>query len=140
MRLGATCAVVVGLLACAAPAAAQAPVPATPQTQSLDPQAPPGAPPHWLPNERWVMQHWLPFDEARLYALLHSSRGEVWRWLRDDTRTLADLARAKGWDPAALARELVSPWNGTLRDPRKLATLEARALRTLTQGHLSQHI
>jgi hypothetical protein len=104
MRPGATCAVVAGLLAFAAPAAAQAPGPAKPQTQSLDSEAPPGAPPHWLPNERWVMQHWLPFDEARLYALLHSSRGEVWRWLRDDTRTLADLARERGWDPQDLAR------------------------------------
>src|SRR5439155_21484648 len=38
------------------------------------------------------------------------------------------------------ARELVLPWNGRLHDPAKLAVLQDRALRTLTQGHLSQHM
>jgi Tol biopolymer transport system component len=136
MRL--VCAVIAGLLLLAAPAAAQAP--AKPQTTSLDSEAPAGAPPHWLPNEAWVMQHWLPFDEERLYSLLHSSRGEVWRWLRDDTRNLAGLARERGWQPEALARELVAPWRGKLSDPSRLALLQSRALRVLTQGHLSQHI
>lgn len=136
MRL--VCAVIAGLLVLAAPAAAQ--VPAKPQTASLDSEAPPGAPPHWLPNEAWVMQHWLPFDETRLYALMGSSRGEVWAWLRDDTRNLAALARQRGWRPEALARELVAPWRGKLADPSRLALLQSRALRVLTQGHLSQHI
>src|SRR3954465_2934250 len=117
-----TLCVIVLTLALAAPAAAQTQAPAKPQTKSLDSEAPPGAPPHWLPGEQWVMQHWLPYDETRLYALLPASRGEGWGGLRAAPRTVADLARAKGWDPAALARELVSPWNGTLRDPRKLAT------------------
>lgn len=121
------------------PAAADAQV-AKPQTTSLDSEAPPGSPPHWLPNETWVMQHWLPYDETRLYALLGVTRGDIWRWLRDDTRSLADLARSRGKDPAALARELVAPWRGKLREPHRLALLESRALRTLTQGHLSQHI
>jgi Tol biopolymer transport system component len=136
MRL--VCAVIAGLLLLVTPAAAQAP--AKPQTASLDSEAPPGSPPHWLPNEAWVMQHWLPFDEERLYSLLHSSRGEVWRWLRDDTRSLAGLARERGWQPEALARELVAPWRGKLADPSRLALLQSRALRVLTQGHLSQHI
>ena len=121
-------------------APAQAPVPAKPQTASLDSEAPPGSPPHWLPNEEWVMQHWLPYDEVRLYRLLRADRGTVWRWLRDDTRALADLARERGWDPAELARELVAPWRGKLEDPNRLALLERRALRTLTQGHLAQHV
>src|SRR4051794_14366999 len=121
--------------ALAAPASAQT----TPQTTSLDSEAPPGSPPHWLPNEPWVMQHWLPYDETRLYSLLGITRGDVWRWLRDDTRNLAGLAALHGWnDPHALARELVAPWH--LRDPKRRAVLESRALRTLTQGHLSQHI
>jgi Tol biopolymer transport system component len=136
MRLA--CAVIAGLLLVATPAAGQAP--AKPQTTSLDSEAPAGAPPHWLPNERWVMQHWLPFDEQRLYSLLHSSRGEVWRWLRDDTRNIAGLARERGWQPEALARELVAPWRGKLTEPSRLALLQSRALRVLTQGHLSQHI
>ena len=136
MRL--VCAVIAGLLLLATSAAAQGP--AKPQTTSLDSEAPAGAPPHWLPNEAWVMQHWLPFDEERLYALLHSSRGEVWGWLRDDTRNLAALARQRGWQPEALARQLVAPWRGKLEDPSRLALLQSRALRVLTQGHLSQHI
>ncbi len=138
MRLLALAVVVVGLSA--PPALAQRQAPAKPQTQSLDSEAPPGSPPHWLPNEPWVMQHWLPYDEQRLYALLGVTRGDVWRWLRDDTRTLADLARVRGWEPAALARELVKPWRGHLREPARLGLLESRALRTLTQGHLSQHL
>ena len=121
-------------------APAQPPLPAKPQTESLDSEAPRGAPPHWLPNEPWVMQHWLPYDEERLYRLLRADRGTVWRWLRDDTRALADLAIERGWDPAELARELVAPWRGKLADPSRLALLERRALRTLTQGHLAQHV
>jgi Tol biopolymer transport system component len=131
-------------IACAtAPATvanAQVQAPAKPQTQSLDSEAPKGAPPHWLPSEPWVMQHWLPYDERRLYALLEIDRGDVWRWLRDDTRSLADLARLRGRQPEALAAALVAPWRQKLRDPARLATLERRALRTLTQGHLAQHI
>jgi Tol biopolymer transport system component len=133
-------AVIVLVLVIAAPAAAQVQVPAKPQTKSLDSEAPPGAPPHWLPSEMWVMQHWLPYDETRLYALLGVTRGDVWRWLRDDTRTLAQLTQLRGWQPAALARELVAPWRGHLREPARLAILQSRALRTLTQGHLSQHM
>ena len=128
------------LFGVAAAAPAQTPVPAEPQTRSLDSEAPPGAPPHWLPNEEWVMQHWLPYDEERLYRLLRMKRATVWRWLRDDTRALADLAVERGWDPAELARELVAPWEGRLVDPHRLALLERRALRTLTQGHLAQHV
>src|SRR3954463_4607592 len=121
-----------------APALAQG---AKPQTTSLDSEAPPGSPPHWLPNETWVMQHWLPYDETRLYALLGVSRGDVWRWLRDDTRNLAGLAAEHGGsDPEKLASALVAPWRGHLREPGRLALLQSRARRTLTQGHLSQHI
>src|SRR5215210_2734288 len=127
-------------LTAAAPAAAQVQLPAKPQTASLDSDAPPGAPPHWLPGEQWVMQHWLPYDEERLYSLLGVDRGVIWRLLRDDTRTLAQLEQERGWEPEALARELVEPWRGELRDPERLALLERRALRTLTQGHLAQHL
>jgi Tol biopolymer transport system component len=131
-------AVLVVFLVFAAPASAQV---AKPQTVSLDSEAPPGAPPHWLPNEPWVMNHWLPYDETRLYALLGVTRGDLWRWLRDDTRNLAGLAAQHGYaDPVVLARALVAPWQGTLHEPRRMALLEKRALSTLTQGHLAQHI
>ena len=124
----------------AAPAAAQLQVPARTQTTSLDSEAPKGAPPHWLPGETWVMMHWLPYDEERLYALLGADRGTIWRQLRDDTRNLAQLAEQRGWEPHALARELVAPWRSQLRDPARLALLERRALLTLTQGHMAQHM
>ena len=141
MRVTRMPAVILAVLAIAAtPAAAQVQLPAKPQTASLDSDAPPGSPPHWLPSEPWVMQHWLPYDERRLYPLLGVDRGVIWRLLRDDTRTLAQLAQERGWEPQALARELVAPWRGKLRDPARLALLEKRALRTLTQGHLSQHL
>ena len=134
-------ALILAFLAFAAtPAVAQVQLPAQPQTASLDSDAPPGSPPHWLPGEQWVMQHWLPYDEERLYSLLGVDRGVIWRYLRDDTRNLAQLAQERGREPADLARELVAPWRGQLRDPDRLALLEKRALRTLTQGHLSQHL
>src|SRR5215211_1402735 len=133
-------AVLLGALAAPPAVQAQSPLPAKPQTASLDSEAPPGAPPHWLPGEQWVMQHWLPYDEERLYSLLGVDRGVIWRLLRDDTRNLAQLAEERGWEPRALARELVAPWRAELRDPDRLALLERRALRTLTQGHLAQHL
>jgi len=128
------------LTGCPGVAAAQVQAPAKPQTASLDSEAPPGAPPHWLPGDSWVMQHWLPYDERRLYRLLGVDRGDIWRWLRDDTRPLADLVRLHGWDPAELAHALVEPWRRELADPPRLALLEKRALLTLTQGHLAQHL
>ena len=135
-------AAVIGLavLGGVAPATAGTVRPAAPQTVSLDSEAPPGSPPHWLPSEEWVMQHWLPYDEDRLHELLGIGRGDVWRWLRDDTRSLAQLAALHGWQPGDLARELVAPWKGRLREPARLELLERRALRTLTQGHLAQHV
>src|SRR3954451_24601885 len=80
---------------------------------SFDSLAPPGAPAHWLPPEDWVYNHWLPYDEGRLYALLGVTRGDVWRQLRDDHHTLAELAKAHGWpSPESLAAALVAPRRG----------------------------
>jgi len=115
-------------LLCAVPAAAQ------------DPDAPAGALAHWLPNERWVYQHWLPYDERRLERLLGVDRGAIWRHLRDDhAHSLAQLARRRGMRPGALATRLVAPRRGRV-PARRVALLRSRALRTLTQGHLAQHI
>jgi hypothetical protein len=99
-----------------------------------------GAPPHWLPNERWVMQHWLPYDEERLYSLLGVDRGEVWRWLRDDTRNLAGLARERGWQPEALARELVAPWRGSSTSRAPGAAAVARAARAHAGPPVAAHL
>ncbi|HEX8123066.1 MAG TPA: hypothetical protein VF549_17580 [Solirubrobacteraceae bacterium] len=111
---------------------------AAPAARAQDSAAPPGALPHWLPTEQWVYQHWLPFDEERLYALLDADRGAIWRHLRDDAQhDLAQLARERGLRPRALARRLVATRDVS---PRKRAELERRAFRVLTQGHMSQHI
>lgn len=106
--------------------------------QAQDPEAPSGAPKHWLANEPWINYLWLPYEEARLYELIGYSRGEVFRWVRDE-RTMAELAAKKGWTPRKLAEALVEPRRGQVR-PAMLRELADRAERTLTQGHLGQHI
>src|SRR3954466_2635681 len=79
-------------------------------TRSPDSLAPKGAPAHWLPPEPWVYNHWLPFDERRLYRLLGHTREQLWQQLRDDRRTLAELAARRGWpQPSRLAAALVAP-------------------------------
>jgi len=105
-----------------------------------DSDAPPGSAPHWLPHDSWVHLHWVPFDERRLQALLHTGRPGLWRWLRDDTQTLAQLGRRHGYASAgALATALVAPRKHHVPAAR-LRVLRARTLRVLVQGHLSQHL
>ncbi len=107
---------------------------------SSDSEAPVKAPAHWLPPEDWVYNHWLPFDEDRLNELLGVTRGRIWRQLRDDRHTLAELAAQHGWsDPDKLATALVAPRAADVSSGT-LALLRSRAQRTLTQGHLSQHL
>jgi Tol biopolymer transport system component/plastocyanin len=115
-------------------------LPAVAAAKSNDSLAPTDAPPHWLPPEPWVYNHWIPYDEGRLYALLHITREQLWQQLRDDHRNVADLARRHGWrDPQRLAAALVAPWRGRV-GPQRLSVLRGRALRTITQGHLAQHL
>jgi Tol biopolymer transport system component/plastocyanin len=110
------------------------------QKASFDSEAPVTAPAHWLPPEDWVYNHWLPYDERRLYTLLGVSRGAIWRQLRDDRHNLAQLAARHGWpEPAKLAAALVAPRRGEV-SAVVFATLRSRARRTITQGHLSQHL
>lgn len=110
------------------------------QKASFDSLAPARAPAHWLPPEDWVYNHWLPYDEGRLYALLGVTRGDIWRQLRDDHHTIAELAAEHGWrDPATLAAALVAPRRAAV-PARMYRQLRARALRTITQGHLAQHL
>jgi Tol biopolymer transport system component len=135
------------LIACAGAAAARAQepalddaVPAPVGGRPPDSDAPPGSPPHWLPHDMWVHLHWVPFDEARLQSVLHSSRAELWSWLRDDTQTLAQLGAQRGHpSPHELAATLVAPRAGDV-SAAMLRRLRARTLRVLVQGHLSQHL
>ena len=72
-------------------------------------------------------------------TLIHSDRAEVDAWL-DDHRTLGQLARKRGWtSQRKLAHALVAPRLKAVR-PAMRAVLERRALETLTQGHLSNHM
>lgn len=117
-------------------AAAFAAVPAG----ARDSQAPPGASHRWLPCEDWVMYHWLPYDERSLLRALRIDRDALRRWMRNDREhTIAQLARRRGLDPEDLAASLVAAWapdaSGEWGDE-----LRDRALRTLTQGHLAQHL
>src|SRR3954471_3682349 len=109
-------------------------------TKSPASAPPPNAPAHWLPPEAWVYNHWLPYDETRLYALLGITRVGLWEQLRDDHRTLAQLAARHGWpDPRRLAAALTAPEAASVGSARA-RVLRERALRTITQGHLAQHL
>ena len=110
-------------------------------SRATDPEAPHHAPAHWLPNEEWVWQHWLPYDEGRLYSLLNITRGDLWRQMRDDSRTVMQLAERRGWKGGAgpLAAALVAPRRAQV-SPARFKQLRSRARRTITQGHLAQHI
>ena len=105
-----------------------------------DSAAPANAPGDWLPQEEWVMERWLPYDEARLYAILRITRRDLRRWLaNDERRTLGQLAHVRGVPVRGLAERLVEPRRAAVT-ARVYGALVARARRTLTQGHLSQHV
>ncbi|MDQ3933985.1 MAG: hypothetical protein M3340_05070 [Actinomycetota bacterium] len=122
-------AIAVLALACALPAAASA----------HDSLAPRGAEHRWLPSERWVQKHWMPFDESRLYELLGVDTRAVFQWLSNDHRTLAQLARRRGVSPRPLAKRLMEPRRESL-SRREYRLLRSRTERVLTQGHLAQHV
>ena len=105
-----------------------------------DPLAPEGADPRWLPCEDWVMYHWIPYDESHLFSMLAMDRAAVERWLEDDdVHSLAQLVRRRGLDPAEVAQDLVSAWAGQASEQQRLVLVD-RASRTLTEGHLAQHV
>jgi hypothetical protein len=107
---------------------------------AADSHAPKGARLDWLPSDEWVMSGWLPFDEARLDAVVKTDHAELVSWL-DDHRTLAQLARAHGVAGSvdALAHRLVAPRLAGVR-PALRPVLERRARTMLTQAHLSRHV
>ncbi len=115
---------------------------ATP-AQAADSLAPAGAPRTWLPNEPWVMEHWLPYDEGALLRVLHMSRDDVRRYFQGNrlevVPPLAQIARRRGISPRRLAARLVRQWHPRVTH-RRLVLLVDRATRSLTQGHLLQHM
>jgi hypothetical protein len=110
-----------------------------PAAAAHDSHAPAGARHAWLPPEAWVYEHWLPFDQARLERALGLRGRQLEAYLFNDHHTLADLARHRGIDVAALADHLLEPWSPPLA-PDRLAVLRERTIRVLTQGHLAQHM
>jgi hypothetical protein len=106
---------------------------------AADSHAPAGARGDWLPRSEWVMSSWMPFDEARLYDVLHTSRAELAAWLNDE-RTLGQFAARRGHrDRRRLADTLVAPRLRTA-SPAMRRTLRSRALDMLTQAHLARHV
>lgn len=103
-----------------------------------DSHAPPGAAHRWLPDEDWVMSHWVPFDEARLYDELGVGEPRVFDWLLNDHRTIADLAGRRGVRLHGLAGRLLANRRPHVTD-RQYRILLRRANDLLTQGHLAQH-
>ena len=110
-----------------------------PEAGAHDSLSPPGAAHTWLPDEDWVMRHWLPFDERALTARLALRARDLEAYLYNDHHALSDLARARGLDPAQLRDELVAPWR-PLVDDERYALLRDRTERVLTQPHLAQHV
>ena len=107
---------------------------------AADSQAPRGAGRNWLPNEDWVMQHWLPYDLVNLERISGMSVEDMRRYFRAPGPTvppLADALTARGIDPGRLARRLVAAGHPSRA---RRATLLRRADLTLTQGHLLQHL
>jgi hypothetical protein len=104
-----------------------------------DPDAPPGAPANWLPQEPWVMSHWLPYDHRILLRELEVEFEDL-RLLIAEHRevSLADVARERGVRPAGLLQKLMAPWRGKV-SPRELRVLRDHARRTFTQPHLGSH-
>jgi hypothetical protein len=104
---------------------------------AADSHAPKGARGDWLPGDEWVMSSWLPYDEARFYALTGTDRATVDAWL-DDHRSLGALAQKHGVHSLrAFATRLVATRHVS---PARRRVLRARALDTLTQPHLARHV
>lgn len=112
---------------------------ATSAAQAADSKAPAGARADWLPRSEWVMSSWLPFDEARLYAVLDTDRAELSDWF-DDRRTLGQLAAKRGFENRrALVEQLLAPRlrGASAANKRRL---RGRSMDMLTQAHLANHV
>jgi hypothetical protein len=103
-----------------------------------NPHSPPGAPHRWLPDQEWVMSHWIPFDEERLYDELGVGEARVFDWLLNDHRTIAELAERRGVRLSGLAGRLLANRRPRVTD-RRYRILLRRTRDMLTQGHLAQH-
>ncbi|HEX8206066.1 MAG TPA: hypothetical protein VF587_08415 [Solirubrobacteraceae bacterium] len=128
---------ILALLALATGSAVAAdPGPQKPRGAVPDPDAPAGAQWYWLPEERWVDQRWLPFEEDLLMAELGVDYAELIELLRE-ARPLAETARDQGL-PTTLLMDRLLAWSDA-RGPQQ-RELRRRTYKTLTQPHLGQHM
>ena len=105
-----------------------------------DSHAPDGARDRWLPCESWVMYHWVPFDQERLWSITGIGQLEFRHYIADDdNHTLAQLITSHGKDPDVVAAQLMRQWEGKVSDA-KFAELSRRTEEVMSQGHLSQHV
>ena len=101
----------------APPSPVPALVPATPPRSRNDSLAPVDAPAHWLPPEAWVYNHWVPYDEGRLYALLHITREQdLWDSCATTTAQRGPAGGHAAGRTRRLAEALVAP--GAARSAR----------------------
>jgi hypothetical protein len=109
------------------------------RAQARDSDAPPGASDTWLPNEAWVGEHWMPYDERDLYRVLEIDPAGLIEWLSGERKNLSDLARSRGMTPRAAVDAIMRPQRDRLPASR-YRLLRSRAMRTFTQTHLSVHL
>lgn len=103
-----------------------------------DSDAPSGAPAGWLPDEEWVNERWLPFDEADLIRELGGDTQEYFLYFKQG-KTLLDLARKRGVPTVGLASRVVRPQRRRLTT-RQFAVVRDRTARVLRQSHLAEHM
>jgi hypothetical protein len=118
--------------------AVSASLPAGPLAAAHDAPMPPGLRHGLLPNERWVMQHWAPFDEQTLADGLGMRLPQVEAFLYNDHHTLAQLAAARGIDFETLAGQLAAWTTFVLAADNEVVKQRIRL--TLVSGHLAQHV
>ncbi|WP_445148159.1 hypothetical protein [Baekduia sp. Peel2402] len=104
-----------------------------------DSAAPVGAAPDWLPAESWVMERWVPFNEAKLVSIFQEDTSGIASELDRTGLTLNELARQRGIPTRTLAGRLVASRHLTRRSKLR-ATLLQRTRRVLSQSHLSVHL
>lgn len=91
-----------------------------------------------LPNERWVNNHWAPFDERQAERELRLKPGQLQAFLYNDHRTLAQLARQKDVPFETLVDHLAA-WTDHVPGADK-AEIKQRIRLVLIGGHLAQHV
>ena len=85
------------------------------------------------------MSSWMPFDEARLHAVLNTDRAELATWL-DDRRTLGAFAAKRGYSSRSelVEKLLATRMRGASATVKR--RLRSRAMDMLTQAHLARHV